>query len=197
MSVRFKFDFEKTHAVVLFLAGRGLPEFTVYKAIKLIFLADKHHLVTYGRPITGDEYVAMEFGPVPSKTYDLLGEVVKGQNLGIERQALASTLEIDKKFKYPRMKAAADFNRKVLSKSDIESLEKVANLHGQKDFFELGALTHEMPAFKKIWDNRPKDSKREEMFFEDFFEQEADALAGVFEEMVENFELMEAFPEPA
>ena len=36
-----------------------------------MFLAEKYHLVRYGRPITGDRYDAMKDGPVPSFTYDL------------------------------------------------------------------------------------------------------------------------------
>ena len=37
-----------------------------------MFFADKEHLLDYGRPITGDSYVAMEHGPVPTSTRDIL-----------------------------------------------------------------------------------------------------------------------------
>ena len=42
------------------------------KIIKLIYLADKYHLVRYGRTITNDDYYAMEYGPVGSTVKDVL-----------------------------------------------------------------------------------------------------------------------------
>ncbi len=42
------------------------------KLIKLIFLADKYHLLKYGRTITEDDYYAMELGPVASIVKDIL-----------------------------------------------------------------------------------------------------------------------------
>ncbi|KJU85736.1 hypothetical protein MBAV_002070, partial [Candidatus Magnetobacterium bavaricum] len=42
------------------------------KLIKLIFLADKYHLINYGRTITNDSYLAMEYGPVGSVVKDVL-----------------------------------------------------------------------------------------------------------------------------
>ena len=44
---------------------------TGWKALKLVFFADRYHLRQYGRPVTNDEYMAMEFGPVPSGCKDL------------------------------------------------------------------------------------------------------------------------------
>ena len=40
--------------------------------IKLMYLADKYHLMNYGRTITGDEYFAFPKGPGGSKTMDVL-----------------------------------------------------------------------------------------------------------------------------
>jgi len=42
------------------------------KLIKLVYLADKYHLLRYGRTVTGDEYFAMENGPVASTLKDVL-----------------------------------------------------------------------------------------------------------------------------
>ena len=59
MAVQFKLDWEKSLAALVYLASKELPEFDKYKACKLIFLADKYHLVQYARPITGDFYFAV------------------------------------------------------------------------------------------------------------------------------------------
>ena len=41
------------------------------KAIKLIYLADRYHLRKYGRPVVGDDYWAMKYGPVASSTLNI------------------------------------------------------------------------------------------------------------------------------
>ena len=73
-NLEFKFQPLKAIAAIEVLALRNVPELSKYKIAKLIFLADKLHLVQYGRTITGDKYCAMEHGPVPSSVYALLGE---------------------------------------------------------------------------------------------------------------------------
>ena len=42
----------------------------LHKLFKVLWFADLEHLKKYGRTVTGDTYVAMEFGPVPSVLYD-------------------------------------------------------------------------------------------------------------------------------
>src|SRR5437899_12988053 len=79
MAVAFTFDVEKASAALLYLASRDLPAFDKGKACKLLFLADKLHLVRYGRPITGDHYWALEHGPVPSTVLNLINDVEKKQ----------------------------------------------------------------------------------------------------------------------
>lgn len=41
------------------------------KLMKLVWAADRTHLRRYGRTVSGDEYYAMRFGPVPSLAYDI------------------------------------------------------------------------------------------------------------------------------
>src|ERR1022692_3946393 len=72
MPVRFKLDVDKTVAAIVFLAASGTRDLTKYKIVKLLFLADKNHLVRYGRTITGDRICAMEYGLVPSVSLDAL-----------------------------------------------------------------------------------------------------------------------------
>ena len=43
--------------------------------IKLLYLADRESLLRWGSPLTGDQYYSMEFGPVLSKTHDLITEM--------------------------------------------------------------------------------------------------------------------------
>lgn len=47
----------------------------MYKVLKVIYFADKEHLFNYGRFIFGDNYVALQHGPVPSKAYNMVKNV--------------------------------------------------------------------------------------------------------------------------
>ena len=45
---------------------------TVHQILKVRYFADKLHLAEFGWIASGDRYCAMQFGPVASRTYDLL-----------------------------------------------------------------------------------------------------------------------------
>jgi uncharacterized phage-associated protein len=66
------FDEAKTAAaaaVLLNLAGGTMP---YIRLLKLLYMADRLAWGRLGEPITGDAYVAMEYGPVLSDTYNLI-----------------------------------------------------------------------------------------------------------------------------
>jgi hypothetical protein len=190
VSVQFKIDWEKALAALVYLAAKGLPDFDKYKVSKMLFLADKYHIVRFARPITGDIYYAVDYGPIPSQVLDRLEAFEKGND-----KQLAGLLELDAKFANPRFapKSARDYS--ALSQSDIIALDRVVELFGRKSFAELKNLTHAMPAYSKAWENRPEGKKRALMSYEDFFEEEPDAIQGALEEMVEEDAIRKAFPE--
>jgi len=192
MPVCFRFEENKAMAALVWIASRSMriAELDKYKISKLIFLADKCHLVRYGRPITGDVYCALPYGPVPSNTLDLLNQLEKGSN-----ERLAQLLELDRRYRYPRLSAISDtFARQQLSESDRAALDWAVDHFGHMTFDELKAITHQMPAYRKVWDEKPEHRNSEPMSYEDFFEEDPEAVAGAFEEMLENDELRKAFP---
>ena len=194
MAVAFTFDFEKARAALLYLALKNLPEFDKGKACKLLFLVDKLHLVRYGRPITGDRYWALEHGPVPSQLLSLIDEVEQKEASSEKARALSDALELDRRFENPRFRARLNPNMDLLSTSDVGVLDRVAQLHGQKTFAELRALTHETVAYQRAWTRRKAGKGAAPMAFEDFFDEDADAIAGAREEMLENAALRKSFP---
>ena len=191
MAVRFEFDAEKAIAVVCQIASARLPGLTKGKICKLIFLADRLHLVRYGRPITGDDLCAMDHGPVPSKTLNLLSAFeLEADDPNVGR--LAQFVALDRRFLYPHFQSIREPEMESLSPSDLKVLDEVIRDHGGKTFKELRALTHDFEAYKKAWEART--SNREFMRFEDLFEDEdPDAIDGAKEEMLENSLLREAF----
>lgn len=190
MAVRFEFDSDKAVDSICLIASAGLPGLTKGKICKLIFLADRLHLVRFGRPITGDDLYAMVHGPIPSKTLSLLTAFERGDDDEDVRQ-LAQFVALDRRFSHPHFQTIRQRGVECLSLSDVKAIEEVIRGHGQKTFQELRALTHEFEAYKRAWAGGTE--KRALMSFEDLFEDEdPDALEGAREEMLENASLREA-----
>lgn len=196
MTVTFTYDFEKALAALVYLASNPetVPALDKYKVGKLLFLADKYHLVRYGRPILGDYYKALDYGPIPQRTMDILHVLIGDQRAwGTEEakaaERLGEVLGADHRFQHPRLSAKRMPNLEALSVSERAALEHVVSEHGKRTFDELKVLTHEMPAYRKVW-----KGVAVEMYYEDFFDEDPDAITGAREEMLENDALRKAFP---
>lgn len=186
--IKFEYDVDKVREALVYLASRsaGLDK---YKACKLLFLADKYHLVRYGRTITGDTYYAMPHGPAPTTILNLLTLIIDNSASIPE---FADVLTVNRSFRYPRLEADALPQWDNLSKSDREALDETLRHFDKVSPWTLKLLTHDMAAYKNAWDKR-KNKKSVPMAFEDFFEDDPDALAGVLEEAVEDSEIRSAF----
>ena len=132
---------------------------TQYDLLKTLFLADRAHLNEWGRPITYDNYCAMEHGPVPSVAYDFL----KGNAKAMRDRSITSlpwtaeqvpATKGTKRY-YPVIDAmnVEDF----LSESDISALDDALTTVKRLGFGQIRRLTHEDPAYVDAW--RPDGSK--------------------------------------
>lgn len=190
MTIDFQLDIDKTREAIVYLVSRSKSGFEKYIIIKLLFLADKYHLVRYGRPITGDQYFAMPHGPAPNRILDLLNLLISDPD---SAPALSSVLDVERAYRYPRFVAKRSLPFDNLSQSDMEALDETLSRFGSKEFQELKTLTHDMLAYKKAWRSRGhKNAAR--MDFQDFFEEDPDAIAGVLEEVIEDSKLRRVFP---
>src|SRR6266436_1981672 len=78
MRVRFN-ERKATQAAARLLKLRG-ARMSYMKLIKLLYLADRTALLRWGRPITTDNFVSMDRGPVLSRMLDLATEeILPGQ----------------------------------------------------------------------------------------------------------------------
>lgn len=198
VGMQFAFEPEKAIASIHFLTLQNISDLTKGKIAKLLFLADKLHLVRHGRTITGDWYAAIEHGPIPSRTVDLLDSLEASQTDPPHLEALSSLVELDRRFTYPRVvpkaNVTANFDQ-ILSRSDLECLRQVVSHFGEWTFSELRKVTHDTPAYEKAWATRTSNSAV--MAFEDFFEDDENAMVGIKEEAIENGLLRAALREPA
>lgn len=139
-----KFNPQKALEVLLYVAHQCS---NMYKALKVVYFADKMHLAQYGRLIAGDSYVAMSHGPVPSGLYDLV-KVVRGDGAFAVDVPLKEAFTMHGNEIVPLRPPNLD----VLSESDQEVLAEAICKFGHKSFSELKKLSHD-DAFKAADDN--------------------------------------------
>jgi len=147
--IRFKVDYEKCIEGIDLLA-RERPGITQYYVCKVFFFADKEHLLDWGRPISGDRFVAMEHGPVPSFIYDLLkdsvgepDELVDHLNKRIDILREGNKLKV-------YSKGGNSFQR--LSGTDQEYLLNALRTYGSMSFGKLRDLSHQDIAYQEAWE---------------------------------------------
>jgi len=115
------------------------------KLVKLLYFADKFHLIKYGRTITNDEYWAMEHGPVGSNTkdvleYDQLISISPNEHQYAEK--FFSKVETNK-FQVNKLDESPRFN--FLSETDIEALETTVEHFGSMGTWDIRDFSHKYP----------------------------------------------------
>lgn len=165
MCIHFNFDFKKATQALNYLAKKTDGKINKMFAIKLIYFADRYHLRKYGRPVTNDEYVAMKYGAVGSKTKDIA-----------ENTSFLDDIERNYRNRYIVNKESYDIqsieevDMDVFSDSDVEALNFAIKNLGRFDQFELADISHAYPEWKKF--ESAFDSGRSAAFnmnYEDFF----------------------------
>lgn len=172
-------NYRKATQALNYFARKKDGKINKMKAIKLIYLADRYHLRKYGRPVVGDTYWAMKYGPVGS---DALRIANLEEKIGEEGLRYASGFIAhpsgDANNRTIVSKKSVDLD--VFSQTDIEALESVYKQFGGYDEFELADLTHKYPE----WKNAAKDldgTKRVKMEYRNFFSNPDDAGADFFD----------------
>lgn len=145
--IKYRTNEKKVLEAILWLTNRR-PGMDLYRVLKILFLADKAHFNKYGRPIAGEKYVAMEYGPVAETAYQILRkqEGVR-RKLGITDFPFARGTDDQKDALFP----AREPELSVFSKSDIAALDDAMNKYGNMSFNGLKALTHRHPAYTEAW----------------------------------------------
>lgn len=131
------------------------------KLVKLLYFADKFHLIKYARTITNDEYWAMDHGPVGSNTKDVL-EYDTALSISEDEHKYATKFFKKRwnRFKANKLKEIPTFN--FLSETDIEALDFVIKYFGAMGTWEIRNFSHKYPEwyqYKELFDN--KETRRE------------------------------------
>jgi type I restriction enzyme, S subunit len=142
-------DTEKGLEALIYV-GKRTPKQDLYKALKTVYLADRHHLEHYGCFIYGETYNALPMGPVPQAAYDA-AKLLNGEAMfspfddAVLRAALRRT---DKQLIALR---DADFSK--LSAAERASLDYAIRYCADMSFAQVKAASHD-----SAYDKTPKNS---------------------------------------
>jgi uncharacterized phage-associated protein len=160
-SITFKLNEKKAIASLVWIIQNG--ETDLFNAMKILFEADKHHLNTYGRPVTGDRYVAWDHGTVPYWTYYAIrrreGGVYRKSGEGGRRGKNALALE-----------SWVVFDDEEFSESDVISLQVGFDKYAGKGFGETETINHLEPAWKNAVARRAIGQRQTDILFEEMIE---------------------------
>jgi len=141
--LKFKFDKEKAISAILYitkalLGGVDKIKPDLHKVFKILYFADQEHLALYGRPIVGDYYVAMEHGPVPSNTYDMV-KSVRGDSAFCNIEEFDEYFEVKGRYVYPKQSP----DMEVFSDSDLECIGESIRQNKDLTFHALKTKSHD------------------------------------------------------
>ena len=152
---------EATLNAVLYILQQLGGKSDMHKIFKTLYFADQSHLSKYGRTITGDVYIAMQYGPVPSKTDDIF-KAVRGDSYFHDDELNTYFHFVNKYIVEANRKADLDY----LSESDLECLEEAIERCKDKSFDELTKMSHGL-----AWENTRRDRT---ISFKDILREEGD-----------------------
>lgn len=159
------------HASLYVLQRVGRVDY--HKVFKILYFAEQLHLKLYGRPLTGDAYQAMQYGPVPSFLYDVFKAAEKGVSPFGEATERSGAFAVCREGKTPFVSALMEPDMDELSASDLEALDISISENGSLNFDELVRKSHDA-----AWDKAEKNEDIE-MSYLDIAE-----AAGTSKEMI-------------
>ncbi|MDE5794240.1 MAG: SocA family protein [Muribaculaceae bacterium] len=181
MNKLFKFD--KSVNSLLYALQKLGNKTDMHKLCKILYFADQKHLSQYGRSITGDTYIAMQFGPVPSCVDDIL-KALRGDSFfssSKEIEPLRKSIIFENRFIVRSLQAP---DMEELSVSDIKCLDYAIDLCKDKNFEQLTRLSHGL-----AWSNTQRDRT---ISIKDILREAGDEEAYI-EYIADNLNLQTAF----
>lgn len=111
------------------------------KAYKLLWLMDRYSLRHYARTISGDQYFAMQLGPVPTDAKHILEGLPT--NMQTKQGEVEEYLAINGNTH--KLRSRKGPNLEVFSKSDINVMNLVLQHYGSMTSNDLSTLSHKFP----------------------------------------------------
>ncbi|HWW13619.1 MAG TPA: Panacea domain-containing protein [Candidatus Dormibacteraeota bacterium] len=183
--IKFEFNLDKLIQAIAFFCDKGIQDLTKLKVAKLLYFADKKHLLEHGEPILGDTYFCMQFGPVPSFSLNEMNEAISRSEVSSDDESdysiMSRTLRVRRGFfHYPRFEARHPFDASVFTGTELAALTFVAERYGANSAKQLVDLTHLEPTWTIANEGRQPNGRTQipyELFFEGASEEALRQLA--------------------
>lgn len=143
------FQYEAALNALLFTLSELGGKSDMHKLCKILYFADQRHLSKYGRSITGDTYIAMQYGPVPSNVDDILKAVRGDSFFSGYVSDLKDKLSFENRY---IVRGLANPDMDELSGSDVECLSFAIEMCRDMNFGQLTELSHGL-----AWTNTARD----------------------------------------
>jgi len=159
-NINFEFNTKKGVAFLEYILSLIAHPYNYMSLLKLAFFADRYHIRNFARPVSGDIYYAMKFGPVPSNLKDI-----------IDVQDFFSENIIRKDRYFVQLNSNTEIDKTQFSKSDLEAIDFSVNNFAKigMNQYSIANLTHAYPEWDKYklqFENG--NIIREEMDYRDF-----------------------------
>ena len=139
---------EKVLAAISFLIEEAEKlgyELTQYEIVKTIFKADERHLNEAGRPVTYDNYIAMQHGPVGETAINMLNSDIDWSIIGLTEAPWARSAPVGRKAVFSGLSRPCDHD--ALSPSDERILLAELVETKAQGFTKTRRSTHRNPAW--------------------------------------------------
>jgi len=125
-----------TQAAARFLALAG-GRMNYMLLIKLLYLLDRRSLSQWGRPVTGDDYFSMKYGPVLSEVLDLITDMPDPTGPGYWAKHISDPVHYV-------VELAADPGGDELSEAEEGAIEATFKKFGRYNQFDLATHLHQI-----------------------------------------------------
>lgn len=148
-----KIPLPKLKAILLYFCENTDPRFLgKVKLMKLFYFLDFTHVKTYGSPVTYDNYVNLEHGPIPSFIKNLVDTAADD----IDTSRLADTIYFERPagidmYRVLPIRKFTEEDKKYFSETELEILEKVCARFGNKNTNYIEEASHKEAPWKETY----------------------------------------------
>lgn len=150
----------KMRACLLYVLQALDKDVDYIKLFKILYFAQREHLVKYGRGIMGDTFHALKFGPVPSFIYKALQ---MAQEKLAKEDDFAVFLEGITVNKISLVSSSIPPDMDELSQSDIVCLNKYIKKYRDYNSYKLSNRSYYDQAWKEAFSRSKEDPEKDVM----------------------------------
>jgi len=124
----------------------------IYHLVKILYFAEREHYANYGTHLLPDNFVAMNYGPVPTLLYDAI-KIARNDIDAYPQNILASQLAKSFVVKGELLAAAGEIDMDELSRAEIRALDRSIADNKNKKFDLLRDQSHDI-AWRTAWETK-------------------------------------------